>query len=259
MAIPYAVTFNGYALQNASFRTRIIQHTNIPSKLIQAEARARADGMNIVNVRYSSRSIEVEGIMTAADRQSLVTLIDTMKLNLKDASGTLLIDYGNSQRMYIATVDDIKIPEDFYNISQVPYTISFFCADPFGYATTSGNLSFSGVTQMLNDTIITLSGSFNTDPVITLGLTSVVNMSLLQVSNETTGETIVINKPGGNFANSDIVIIDSVRKLAYINGSGVDYTGRFPSLQTSTNRLRVSITATSVNYTEGIVYSPRYL
>lgn len=257
----YNITFNGYSLQNSSFRTRIIQHTNIPSKLIQAEARARADGLTVVNVRYSSRQIEVEGLLTAATRQAAVDLIDAMKLNLNGASGTLLIDYGGSQRMYIATVDSLELPEDFFNISSIPYKVSFYCADPFGYATTSGNLSFSAITAMLNDTLITLSGSIDADPVVQLTLTTAVGMSLLTVSNENTGEVIIVSKPGGNFSNGDVVTLDTRRKLAQINGSGIDYTGRFPTLRAdgTVQRLRVAIQATNVSYSEIITYSPRYL
>lgn len=256
----YNITFNGYALQDTSFRTRIIQHTNIPTKMIQAEPRARADGLTIVNVRYSARTIEVEGQVTAASRQALVAKIDEMKLNLSGVSGVLIVDYGTGSRTYYATVDQLDLPEDFYNITSVPYKISFFCADPFGYATTSGNLSFTGRTQLLFDQLITMSGNIDSDPVIQLTLNSVTSMSLLSVSNESTGETIIINKPGGNFANSDVVLIDSVRKRVYINNSGVDYTGQFPRLAVgSTQRLRVAMIAGSANYDIVTVYSPRFL
>ena len=256
-----SVSFNGYVLQNASFRTRVIQHTNIPSKVIQAEARARADGLTVVNVKYSSRSIDVEGMLTAADRQSLVSTIDAMKLALNGVSGTLDIDYGTSTRRYYATVDGLDIPEDFYNINQVPYKISFFCADPFGYATISGNLSTTGQTAMLFDTLITMSGSIDSNPTMQLTLTTAVNMSLLTVSNENTGEAIIVSKPGGNFTNGDVVLIDSRRKLVQINGSGIDYTGRFPTLRAdgTSQRLRVAINATSVLYNVVTQYSPQYL
>jgi len=254
-----SVSFNGYVLQNSSFRTRIIQHTDIPEKLVQAEGRARADGMQVVNVRYGGREIDVEGMMSAADRQTLVTLIDTMKLNIKDASGVLDIDYGNGTRRYYATVTKLDIPEDFYNITSVPYKITFFCADPFGYATTSGNLSFSGVTAMLNDYVITVSGSIDSDPVVQLTLTTVVAHATITLSNETTGEAIVIAKATGNFSNGDVVLIDCKRKVVQLNGSGLDYTGRFPGLSVPTTRLRIAMAATSVNYAPVVRYSPRYL
>lgn len=256
----YQVSFNGYQLQNASFRTRVIQHTNIPTKLIQTEPKARADGATVVDVRYGQRVIEVDGVMTAADRNSLVTLIDTMKLNIKDASGTLDIDYGNSTRRYYATVQTLDLPEDFYSISQVPYKITFVCADPFGYATNSGILSFAGQTALLLDTVITMSGSIDSDPVVQLTVNSASAMALVTISNEDTGETIIISKPSGNFAAADVLLMDSKRKVVQINGSGIDYTGRFPVLSVKQSpRLRVAIAATSANYDLVIKYSPRYL
>lgn len=256
----YSVSFNGYVLQNSSFRTRVIQHTNIPQKLIQTEPKARDSGATLVDVRYGTRSIEVDGMLSAVDRNTLVGIIDAMKLALKDASGTLDIDYGNSTRRYYATVSDLQLPEDFYNISQVPYKVIFLCADPFGYSTTSGNLSFTGQTAQLLDTVITMSGSIDSDPVVQLTVNTATGFSLLTISNENTGESIIISKPGGNFANSDVVLIDSKRKLVQINNSGVDYTGRFPTLSVSTSpRLRVAINATNVNYGLVITYSPRFL
>lgn len=260
-SIPYSVSFNGYVLQNASFRTRTIQHTDIPTKIIQAESKARMDGLTIVNVKYSSREITVEGMLTAADRNTLVGLIDTMKLNLNGTSGVLDIDYGNSTRRYYATVDSLDIKEDFYSISQVPYKISFFCADPFGYATTSGMISLPGKTQALLDTLITMSGSIDSEPVVQININTATGFNLLTISNENTGEYIVVSNPAGNFNNGDVVIIDSKRKLVQLNNSGIDYTGRFPTLKADTTqqRLRVAAQATAVNYDLVIKYSPRYI
>jgi predicted phage tail component-like protein len=233
---------------------------DIPAKMIQTETKARADGLTIVNVKYGQRQISVEGLLSAADRNTLVGLVDTMKMNLKDASGVLDIDYGNSTRRYYATVSDLNIPEEFYSITSVPYKIKFICADPFGYATNSGILSLPGQTAQLLDTLITMSGSIDSDPVVQLTINSASVFSLLTISNENTNEFIIISKPGGNFANSDVVIMDSKRKVVQINNSGVDYTGRFPTLGVgSVQRLRVAIQATSVNYDLVIKYSPRFL
>ena len=258
---PYTVTFNGYALQNSSFRTRTIQHTDIPSKIIQAEARARSDGLTIVNVKYSSRIVEVEGMLTQADRATLVAKIDEMKLNLNGVSGVLDIQYGNGTRRYYATVDKLDIPEDFYSISQVPYKVSFYCADPFGYATTSGNISSLSNTSLLMDTLITMSGTIDSEPSIQLNINSAVNFAMLTVSNENTGEAIIVSRPSGNFQNGDQLIIDSKRKLVYLNGSGIDYTGRFPTLKADTTqqRLRTALMADSANYDLIVQYSPRFL
>ncbi len=260
MSTPFSISFNSYVLQNSSFRTQIIQHTNIPTKIIQTETKARADGLTIVNVKYGQREINVEGLLSASDRNTLVGLIDTMKLNLKDASGVLDIDYGNSTRRYYATVADLQLPEEFYSITSVPYKIKFICADPFGYATVSGMISLPGQTALLLDTVITMSGSIDSDPAIQLTINTGSSVSLITLSNESTREVIIISKPGGNFANSDVLMIDSKNKSVKINNSGIDYTGRFPSLNVNAKpRIRLSFNATSVNYDVIIRYSPRFL
>ena len=45
-------TFNNYDLQDANFKSRIIQHTSIPLKNIIAQAKGRRDGETIVDVKY---------------------------------------------------------------------------------------------------------------------------------------------------------------------------------------------------------------
>jgi predicted phage tail component-like protein len=255
----YNITFNGYTLQDVSFRTTIIQHTGIPDKTVQIQPRSRNDGSIVVNVKYNTRKIQVEGQLSQADRNSLVAKIDEMKTNLNGVSGTLLIDYGNTQRMYYGTVTKLDIDEDFYNINFTPYKIEFTCADPFGYTTTSGIAFLPAVTNMLQDVVLTVSGSINTDPVAYITINTATNMSLLTLSNETTGEKIVISKPGGNFSNGDQIVINSKLKQVQINASGIDYTGRFPLIAPPTAQLRVQIQATNVNYDLTYRYVPTYL
>ena len=257
----YNLTFNSYSLQDSSYRTKVVQHTNTPIRNIQAESRARADGLTIVNTKYVSRDIVVEGQLTAATRDALVQKIDEMKKKLaNDASGTLDIDYGNSTRRYFATVQKLEIPEDFYNITAVPYTVYFFCADPFGYATSSGIVNLTSKTDLLLDTVLTVSGSVNSDPVLIFTVNSASGFSLLTFSNETTGESIIVNKPAGaDFSAADQVIINCQTKQVHINASGLDYTGRFPSIAPETARLRVALSATSANYDAKYQYAPRFL
>lgn len=261
MNVPYQVKFNNYLLQNASFRTQDIKHTNTPGRDIQTEARARNNGYIVVNSQYTSKTITVVGQMAASDRPSLVALIDAMKLNLNGVSGNLDIDYGNDIRRYFATVSSIDIDEEYYNINFAPYTITFECADPFGYSTISGVANLPGQTSLLKDVIMTVSGSINADPILFITINSgTANMSILKFSNETTGELIVITKPNAApFVQNDQLIINCKLKQVMINGSGIDYTGRFPTMNPPTAQLRVAITATTAKYGILINYLPSFL
>src|SRR3990167_4540371 len=255
----YNVTFNSYTLQDTNFRTRIIQHTHLPNKVVQTEPISRADGLTIVNVKYSSREIIVEGRLTSTDRATLVSKIDEMKKKLSCYSGTLDIDYGNDTRRYYATVTKLDIPEDFYNISNVPYSVTFLCADPFGYTTASGIAALTSQTALLKDITMTISGTINSEPVAHVTLTTVSGMTTLQFSNENTGESIIVSRPGGYFQNGDALIINAKKKQVQINNSGIDYVGRFPSVAPDTTQLRVQIQAISANYNITVRYSPKFL
>jgi hypothetical protein len=151
------------------------------------------------------------------------------------------------------------MPEDFFNVTLIKYKIVFLCADPFGYATTSGTVSLSSQTDLLTDIVLTVSGSYKVDPVITLTINTAVNVSTIEASNEDTGESIVISTPSGAFSNSDVLIINSRTKEVFLNASGVDYTGRFPTIQPDTTRLRISVQGDNINYDTVVQYSPNYL
>lgn len=254
------VTFNTYSLQDVSFRSRIIQHTDIPDKFIQTEPSARADGLTIVNVKYVKRMVEVEGNLSAASRVALVAKVDEMKKKLTGTSGNLDVDWGSETRRYFATVESLEIPEDFYNIDNVPYKVKFLCADPFGYATASGVVNTTAITNLLKDILFTVSGTIYTNPVVHVTFNTASNVSLLTVSNTNTSEEIIINKPGGSaFQAGDVVIINSRKKQVQINSSGVDYTGRFPTISPDSTTLRVELAATAANYDVVIRYLPTYL
>lgn len=261
MSVPYKVSFNNYLLQNASFRTQIIQHTQSPNRDVQMEARARNNGYIVVNSQFKQKTIEVDGQLASTDRAALVAMIDQLKLNTNGVSGNLDIDYGNDIRRYFATVQSLDIEEDFYNINFVPYKITFICADPFGYPTTSGVLSQNNITSMLQDFVLSVSGSINSDPIVFITVNSgVSNMTVLQLSNQNTGELIVITKPGAApFIQNDQLIINCKQKQVMINGSGLDYTGRFPTMNPPSADLRISITATQVNYNLVVNYLPAFL
>lgn len=260
MDTPITATFNGYVLQNAFYRSQIIQHTDSPLRDLQIESRARADGFTIVNAKYMTKDIEIEGKLSCSTRDELVRKIDELKLNLNGVSGNLDITYGASTRRYFCTVSMIDLPEDFYNINNVPYRIKFTAADPFGYATASGIASFPAQTAMLKDVIITVSGSAPADPVLYLTINSATNMNLVTFSNQNTGELIIITKPNAaNFNPADQLVVNCHTKEVYINGSGLDYTGRFPSMNPPETTLRLEITAVAANYDLTYRYLPAYL
>lgn len=256
----YNVTFNGYTLQNATIKTRVIQHTDLPNKVVQAQPRGRRDGMTVVDVRYSSREITVEGTLVQTNRQTLVDSIDEMKKKLRATSGELDIDYGDNTRRYFATVESIELPEDFYNVDIINYKIRFLCADPFGYPTASGIFAGSAVTSMLYDLTITVSGTVMTDPVLHLVVNSDNEMETFEFTNMSTGESLLVSKPGSQyFAAGDQIVINGIKKEVELNASGIDYTGIFPTIDPDTTPFRVSVQGVAANYTPIIRYLPAYL
>jgi predicted phage tail component-like protein len=254
-----SVSFNGVSLQDATYRSRLIQHTDIPQKFIQTEQKSRQDGSTIVNVRYSGRIIEVQGNITGSTAMALDQNIDALKRALRSTNGTLDISFAGTTRRYFATVQRFDVPKDYYHLTVVPYEIVFFCADPFGYATSSGIVNIAGNTGLLTEFPITVSGTIETHPVHILTINSATNFAQLNLENITTGELIIVTKAAGNFAATDQVIIDSRRKQVFINGSGRDYTGTFLTIGPTSTTYRVIATADALNYDYKVQYPPAFL
>lgn len=261
MPNPTNTSFNGYALQNSSFVSQVIQHTQAPDRIIQVEPRARDDGGSVVSALYSQRVITITGKLFAATQAALDAKIDELKQNLSGVAsieGTLDIDFNGTTRRYIATVQKLEIPEDFYNITFIPYTVEFLCSTPFGRDTASGIVNFPGKTGQLNFTV-TVSGTYASKPAFKLTVNSATSFNLISVINVTRNETINVSPTAASFSPGDVVVIDSSVKRVYVNGSGLDYSGIFPQLNPGANNFTINITAGAVNYDLTLQNMAQYL
>ena len=261
MSVPQVVKFNNYTLQDASFISQIIQHAQAPDRIVQVEQRARDDGGTVVNALYSQRVITVKGNLFAATRAALDAKIDEFKQYLTGVNsieGNLDIDFNGVTRRYIATVQKLNIPEDFYNITYVPYEVEFLCSLPFGMDTASGIVNLPGRTSSLS-LAITVSGTYQSKPAFKVTVNSATLFNLFTIINTTRNETINVSQTGMSFQPGDVIVVDASVKRVYVNGSGLDYSGIFPQLNPGVNNLTINITATAVNYDFAVQNMAKYL
>lgn len=250
------VTFNNYDIQSANIISDKIQHTDFPDRAIEVAEKIGLDGFEILDNKFTFRRIVIKGVLVAADANTLDTNIDTLKKNLSGQAQNLDIDYGGSTRRYIATVEKLEIPEEFFNINFVPFFVTFLC-QPFGRDTSATTQTTSNITTSPKTSSITINGSANPKPKITATVVSETNMTQIKFRNTTTSEEITIAR---SFAASDILVIDTDIPKVTVNGAEVDFTGPFPAFVLDSNGWTLTITDTGAfNVTLEIQYTPLYL
>ena len=259
------ITFNGYDLQTATdtantILTRNILYRHIPDKVINIKQDTIRDGFDVLDVQYSQKMISLNGWLISDSSANLRTLKNTFHNKLRQTEKNLIINDGGININYICTLRSLDVPEEHWNITQIPYNAEFLCK-PFGKLTSTTTINLnSGVnvtTSPYNETI-SFTGSYCSKPVITFTLAGalITNMTALKLTNNTTSDWIEIAR---DFSISDVLVIDCEDETVEVNGVNVDFTGVFPVFEEGSNILSIIVTATSFSYTCSLVYYPTYL
>lgn len=255
-----SISYNSLSLQDTTYRTEKIEHLEMPRRNVNVEARSRRDGQVFVSGFFGSRRIRVRGHIVAASASALKTALDALQAKLNSEGATLDIGYGGGTRRYAnVVVERQDIPKESYHYTFVPFDITFLVPSGVGEDTTAtteddAGLSSSPITQAL-----TLTGSADPLPVITITVNSATAFTILKVKNDTTGEEIIVGPTAASFAALDEIEIDCENMTVKLNGTEKDFTGVFPTWQPGSNTLRITTVATAFNLDWEFVYTPRYL
>lgn len=230
------VWFNGVNLDNIT--GIVITNRNvhpIPVKQLATNNLANADGAKLVSANYSAREIVIEGVIAATSRSLMEVTRDTLLTYLSPAEQILELDQAGDRRQYTATVSNIIFTDAVGGY--ITFTITFVCSDPFGYAVKVTEPSLAGAITTPNaQKTFTILGGYNVLPLITVTLNSVTGATSKQltITNAKTGAAITIAR---TFANGDIIVIDCFNKTVKVNGTAVNYSGKFLSFQPTTTEL----------------------
>lgn len=249
------ISFDSNNLQSAYLLVNKLNKSDSASRDIQSEILSFQDGFNVVSNFWRSRTITIGGTIDATGSQHLADTLDTLKQNLSGVNKNLDIDYGTGTRRYKGTLSRFSAPEEFYNITYLPYTVEFLC-QPFGYSTSSINLSSNDVTAASHTEAFTFSGTYKPQPIITLTATDVSAVTAISINNTTTGDVITITTA---IADNDVISINTETHKVTKNGTQINFTGPIPSFDTGSNSLTITFTGTSLTYDIDISYTARYL
>lgn len=249
------ISFNGNNLESAYLIVNRLNKSDAPNRSLQSEILSFQDGQTIVTDFWRSRTIVIGGMINASSESHLGTLLDTLKGDLSDKEKNLDVDYGGGTRRYVGTLASLTAPEQFYNITHLPYTAEFLC-QPFGKATSTTTFSSLDITGASETDSITVVGSYKPQPIIQMTFDSAVGVTAVSFENTTTGDTIEIAE---TVTTSDVLIIDTATSKVTLEGTQVDFDGPMPDFTTGINSFTIEVGSTSHQYDLSIQYSPTYL
>jgi len=263
-----SIQFNSFSLQSTNWKTKDIIYRNLPEKNVDINLKSRRDGFDVVNTYYSQKVITIEGTVISDTEANLKILVDNMKESLSTDEANLDINDGGTTLRYVCSVQNIAIPEEHYNITHLPYKISFIC-QPFAMltsTTTDTNSIANTSPSPFTDTINPI-GSAKPKPTLKWTCSGAPSAAITQISftNSTTGDTITVGSLALD-ANGDYLEIDCDAMTVKVSHDGgaatdIDYTGVFPDFSANSNNYSITITGGGAtwNLAQIITYYPSYL
>lgn len=263
-----SITYNSQSLQDSYILTKDIIYRNVPNKSLDIEPYSRRSGFRLVNSYYNYKDITVAGTISRDTEANLKTTIDSLKLSLNADEGNLDIGDGSTTIRFNASVIAFEIPEEHYNITNVPFKIVFRC-QPFGKSTTLTSDSQTISTASYSNTLTGI-GSAEFYPVIRFICAGVPTAAITQIrftntdtSASNTTSIIQVNNLTLNNTNEYLEINTENMTVKVYDGSTlteVDYTGVFPIFGPGTNTYSVNVTCSgSFSLTQSIQYYAKYL
>lgn len=255
-------TFNSFALNDNNFITERVTFRGYASREIIRGKINRREGVKLLATEYGEKEVTIEGRVIASSASQLQSLLDGMKTSLTEEEGDLVVE---DNRTFKATVSELAIPDEHYNLSTALFQVNFVCSNPFAEGTQltattavpSGVFTFSG--------FINISGSMFNRPTIVYtppNTTGKTFVSQLVYSHTPTGQTTTISGFGSgtslNYQDSVTLNYDTFTSLE--GTSAIGNTGAFPRWEPGENNY--TITASGRAFPGGTVqvtYKPRWL
>ena len=266
-----SISYNSYNLQTTvdpenTVMSRDILYRHMGDKNIVLRSDTIRDGFDVVSVNYSQKIITVRGLLKSDSQANLRLLRDAFMSALRPNERNLDIDDGSETIRYKASVQSIDVPEEFFHITILPFSIEFL-AQPFAKATT-----YTAVTLGTNEGAdfshtFTVTGTYKAKPTVTFVVDDGDNLNYIELENGENLDWIRVAKEAlltDLFVDGDQIEIncedETVRLLRAAAWSNVDFTGIFPSLMVGSNKLNITLNkSAAVQVDASLVYYPTYL
>ena len=254
------VVFDGFSLADnaSSFVTHLLD--SAPTRDILGKAIPRDDGAFVNADFWREKRIEVRGIVKKSTNALLEAYLDTVRKNLGGTEKNLDItrDSGNIVRRYIATLEnphELFADRRYYHNTFCPYVARFVCKTPFATDRDYSSQNIQVTTSPETDGV-SYGGTIEGKPIFVLVFNAANSVTAMTVKNDDTGEELTYT---GTLSAGDQLEIDSENNTVKLNGTEVDYSGAFPTLNIGDNTIRYTPTGSSWDIRATIKYKNRYL
>lgn len=247
------IIFNGFGLQNQNFVTSDVNFWNMPKINLLTYDNPKNDGWGVLDRFYKQRTITLSGSILGEDSTDIENKIDSLKkaLSIK----TWYLDFkvnGVYRRILCSLTNSDIISRAHYDVDKGKFKLTFTAMDPFWSEKTWASKTFTSVNAEINEDIYN-AGSQYSNPVINILVNSA--SSVTQIKVKIGDNEIVINNA---ITTWDIVEINTISKEVTINGSSIDFGGKFPKLEAGVNNLNVKSNGT-YNFDIAVLFSKNYL
>lgn len=228
---------------------------NLPDRDIKIHKLARKSLSIITSSEYTQKTIPIWMHVCSGGRSETELTVTQVKALLQPQNGRLVVLNSGNEVEYTATMNEFNIEWDGSNAW---VQIVMIASTPLGQATEEQELtSITGITNSSDSSTFYVAGVYDAEPVVTLIINTVTGGTggEISISNNRTNQGITIIY---NFANGDIVQIDSANVSATVNGVEVDFEGLFPTFPAGSQQLGYTDTFSTRSVDLVANYKPRY-
>ena len=230
------IIYNWLWLQNNRIKTSFKNDDNFPEIERSTFQKPIVDWWVVLSRRFSKKQIEVKWTLRWDNEEELNNLIDLFKQKLSAVEWFLDIKVNGIYRRTKATAISPEILDrQHFNISQVPYSVTFETLDPFFY-----NMNEESITD------INITGDHSISIVYNWTATSNPRIYFIFETWWSTNEIIfnLNNKRitvSTAISNADVLVFDSIEKTVTLNWVEINYVWSFARIEYWINLLEFEI------------------
>ena len=195
-----------------------------PNRDVKSFALTQTDKSVTTSAFYSSRPVNIRGIIVATGREDLDTSISELRNILEAKNQTLQLPvFGLQRQLKNVTVSNVAFQDTAGGYTG--FDIEFNAADPFFYGTTLLEvLSVINLTSGNKSYPITFSGTAKQEPIIRYIVDAVGSTTsrIVSLINPALEQTLAINRV---WSVGDELIVNCSEKTVKVNGVDVEFTG----------------------------------
>ena len=247
------IIFNWLGLQNQYITISEKDDDNLPDIDLSTFQNPMLDGGGVLRRRYTNKKITFKWFLKGDYSMDLNNIIDIFKQKTSAVEWYLDIKVNGFYRRTKATVVSHDIMDrKHYNITVVPFSITFQTLEPFFYDRDNETISENDIT---GDTSIDFGyfGTATSQPKVYLIFSE--SIATTQAKITLNSRSITVNE---NINDWDVLIFDSITKTVLLNNIEIDYVGTFPTIVYGDNLIQFEVNGTP-SYDITVLYATNYL